>query len=253
MKTLPIALQVYSIREDAEKDFVKAMLEVKYMGYDGVELAGLYGHSPEEIRDYLNEIGLIPISAHVPYQEFVRDLQGTVKNYATIGCSYLAIPYLLEEDRYGSESFKEMMNYIPIIAKACQKEGITLLYHNHDFEFLKTTEGEYILDYMYQTIPADELQVELDTCWVKVVGINPSEYMKKYAGRLPVVHLKDFNGATPLEFRALGQGVQDFPSILDEAIQGGCEWVVVEQDSHTQYSALEDVKISREYLKSLGW
>ncbi|MDF2941737.1 MAG: sugar phosphate isomerase [Herbinix sp.] len=253
MGTLPVALQVYTIREVAEKDFVKAMQDVKKMGYDGVELAGLYGHSPEEIRDCLKEIGLTPISAHVAYQEFVRDLQGTVKSYATIGCRYVAIPYLLEEDRYGTERFEEMMNYIPSIAKACKEEGITLLYHNHDFEFLKTTEGEYVLDYMYQTIPADELQMELDTCWVKVVDINPSEYMKKYAGRLPIVHLKDFTGARPIEFRALGRGVQNFPSILEEAIRGGSEWVVVEQDSHTEYTALEDVQISREYLKSLGW
>jgi sugar phosphate isomerase/epimerase len=253
MKTLPVALQVYSIRDDAEKDFVKAMQEVKSMGYEGVELAGLYGHTPEEIRDILKEIGLTPISAHVPYQELEQNLQKTVKCYAIIGCRFIAIPYLTDEYRYGTDKFEEVMKYIPSIAKACHTEGITLLYHNHDFEFLKTTEDEYILDFMYQQIPEEELKVELDTCWVKVVGINPSDYMKKYAGRLPVVHLKDFNGETPLEFRALGQGVQDVPSLLEEAIRGGSEWVVVEQDSHTQYSALEDVRLSREYLKTLGW
>jgi sugar phosphate isomerase/epimerase len=253
MKKLPVALQVYSIREDAEVDFVSAMKEVKNMGYDGVELAGLYGHTPEEIRDCLNGIGLIPISAHVSYQEFMQGIEETVKRYSIIGCSYVAIPYLTEDYRYGTENFKEVMKHIPEIAKACQKEGIILLYHNHDFEFAKTTDGDYILDYMYQSFSPEELQVELDTCWVKVAGINPNEYMRKYEGRLPVVHLKDFNGATPFEFRAVGEGVQDFPSILEQAIKGGSKWVVVEQDSHTEHTALEDARISRDYLTSLGW
>ena len=69
MRTLPIAIQVYSIREEAERDFTKTMQEVKKMGYDGVELAGLYGHTPEDIRDILKNIGLTPISAHVSYSE----------------------------------------------------------------------------------------------------------------------------------------------------------------------------------------
>ncbi len=253
MKNLPVALQVYSIREDAEKDFVKAMREVKEMGYDGVELAGLYGHSPEEIRDVLKETGLIPISAHVPYQEFMEDIAATAHRYAVIGCSYAAIPYLMEEHRYGTEMFQEVMKNIPAISEACRKEGITLLYHNHDFEFKKTTEGEYVLDYMYRTFTPEQLQVELDICWTKVSGEDPAEYMKKYAGRLPIVHLKDYKAGTPFEFRAVGSGVQDIPSVLAQAIQGGSRWVVVEQDRHTEFSALEDARISKEYLKSLGW
>ncbi len=253
MKTLPVALQVYSIREDAEQDFVKAMQEVKKMGYDGVELAGLYGYSPEKIRDILKETGLIPISAHVAYQEFLQDMQGTADRYAVIGCKYIAIPYLLEDQRYGSEYFTEFMKNIPAISEACHKVGITLMYHNHDFEFLKTADGEYVLDYMYRTYGEDVLQVELDTCWTRFAGEDPANYMKKYAQRLPIVHLKDYRQEEGFEFCAVGKGVQNFPSILEQAIAGGSEWVVVEQDSHPQYSAMEDARLSREYLSSLGW
>ena len=66
------------------------------------------------------------------------------------------------------------------------------LYHNHDFEFVKMPNGQYALDYIYTEIPADLLQTELDICWVKVAGEEPVDYIKKYAGRAPVVHLKDF-------------------------------------------------------------
>lgn len=253
MKTLPVALQVYSIREEASNDFKKAMQEVKKLGYDGVELAGLYGHSPEEIKNILEEIGLTPISAHVPYEEFVKDLKGTIGAYSIIGCRYLVIPYLTQEYRYGTEGFQELMQNIPMIAAACRNEGITLLYHNHEFEFDKTSSGEYVLDYMYRIHTKDVLEMELDTCWARVAGEDPVQYMSKYSGRCPIVHLKDYNGAEPFEFKAVGHGVQDIPAILAQAIDGGSAWVVVEQDGHTENSAMEDARLSREYLKTLGW
>ena len=252
MKTLPVALQVYSIREEAEKDFTKTMKDVRQMGYSGVELAGLYSHTPEEIRDILKDAELTPISAHVPYQEFSEDLSGTVEKYAAIGCRYVAIPYLVEEERYGTKKFEEMMQNIPAIAKECAKHGITLLYHNHDFEFAKTKDGSYVLDYMYQQTSKEELQTEIDTCWVGVAGENPAEYIRKYSGRSPVIHLKDYT-MNPFNFRALGDGVQDIPAILEEAVKAGCEWVIVEQDGHPERTPMENMRISREYLKSLGW
>lgn len=252
MRTLPVAIQVYSIREEAENDFAKTMTAVKEMGYDGVELAGLYGHSPEEIRDTLKNIGLTPISSHVPYQELAEDLETTVRNYATIGCRYIVIPYLTEEYRYGTENFEELMGKIPAIAKECAKYGITLLYHNHDFEFEKTNDGSYVLDYMYQNTSKDDLQTELDTCWVGVAGENPVEYIKKYYGRSPLLHLKDYT-MEPFNYQPLGKGLQDMPALLQEALNAGCEWVIVEQDHHSDRSPMEDMKMSREYLKELAW
>ncbi len=253
MKKLPVALQVYSIREDAENDFRKAMLEIKQMGYDGVELAGLYGHSPDEVKECLLDIGLIPVSAHVSYEMLIEDLQGTVECYAAIGCKYIAISYIEEESRYGSEKFTEFISNIPVIAKACESVGMTLLYHNHEFEFLKTLEGEYVLDYIYRIIPEKDLKAEIDTCWVKYSGVDPVEYLGKYHGRCPIVHIKDFYLKEPIEFAPVGYGVQGMPDILNKAINSGCEWVIVEQDSHTERTALEDVRLSKEYLKKLGW
>ncbi|NLP34832.1 MAG: sugar phosphate isomerase/epimerase [Clostridiales bacterium] len=222
------------------------------MGYDGVELAGLYGHSPEKIRDILKEIGLTPISAHVPYHELVEDLEGTVSQYATIGCRYITIPYLTEDYRYGTKNFEEMMGNIPGIAKECAKHGITLLYHNHDFEFEKMEDGTYVLDYMYQNTTNEELQTEMDTCWIGVAGEDPIEYIRKYAGRSPLLHLKDYTN-NPFHFQPLGKGIQDIPNLLKEAVNIGCKWVIVEQDGHPDRAPMEDMKISRDYLKTLEW
>lgn len=76
MKTLPVAVQVYSVREDAEKDFAGTMKKIKEIGYDGVELAGLYGLEPAAIKAAIEDAGLVALSAHVPFQELVADHGG---------------------------------------------------------------------------------------------------------------------------------------------------------------------------------
>lgn len=253
MRTLAVAIQLYSIREEVEKDFAKTMQEVKDMGYDGVELAGLYGHSPVEVRDILNNIGLIPISSHVPYIEFLEDIEQTVNRYAAIGCRFLVIPYLTEEYRYGTEKYQVFLNNIPLIANACNDKGITLLYHNHDFEFKKTNNDIYVLDELFEQFSEEIIQTELDTCWVKVAGEEPTNYLKKYSGRSPIVHLKDYIQKEEVEFRPLGYGIQDIPAILEEVLSAATEWVVVEQDNHSDKSPMENMLMSREYLKALGW
>ena len=253
MKKIQIALQVFSIRDEAERDFEKSMEQVKKMGYAGVELAGLYSNSPEKVRDCLKSLELEAVSAHIPYEEFMADLPGVVSRYAIIGCSYAAIPYLPEECRYGGKRFAKVMENIPIIAKECRKAGITLLYHNHDFEFARTKEGDYVLDSMYEQIPKKDLQTELDTCWVKKVGEDPVAYIRKYKGRCPVIHVKDFIDIPSFDFCRLGYGLQDFEGIMNEAEADGCEWAVVEQDTHSRYSSMEDAMLSRDYLKTIGW
>jgi sugar phosphate isomerase/epimerase len=272
MRKLPVALQVYSIRGEAAQDFKGAMQKVKEMGYDGVELAGLYGHAPEEIRDILKEVGLTAISAHVPYLDLVADMEDTIDQYVTIGCSYIAVPYLTEEYRPGTDKFSEVVENIVKLGKICRQKNVVLLYHNHDFEFTKMEDGRYALDFLYETVSPEFLQTEIDTCWVNVSGVDPAGYIRKYANRSPVVHLKDFVGEksrnmykligiddankqdkSNFEFRAVGYGKQDFPSIMEASIETGAKWVVVEQDAHYENTAMEDSRLSLEYLKGLGF
>lgn len=266
-----VAVQVYSVRDDAAADFRGTLEKIKKIGYDGVEFAGLYGHTAEEVKALCNEIGLVPISAHVPFDGMRKDPEGVLATYATIGCKYVAVPYLVEADRPGTPGFEKTIADIATIGKVAKKLGIQLLYHNHDFEFIKI-DGKYALDILYDTIPAEYLQTELDTCWVNVGGVNPSDYIRKYTGRAPVVHLKDFYGKKSenmyeligiqsnapqkpegFEFRPVGSGLQDFPAILSASKDAGAEWVVVEQDKPSMgLSPLESITKSREYLKSIG-
>jgi sugar phosphate isomerase/epimerase len=178
----------------------------------------------------------------------------------------------MPEHRPDNANFPYVVEFIGILGKAAKTFGMQLLYHNHDFEFLKI-DGKYALDILYDTVPADLLQTELDTCWVNVGGEEPASYITKYTGRAPVVHLKDFTGEksgdmyeligiekkaptrpSGFEFRPVGSGLQNFPAILASAQAAGAEWVVVEQDQATMgLTPLESIKKSIDYLKSFEW
>lgn len=271
MKDFPIAVQLYSVRDDMQADFEGTLKKVKALGYDGVEFAGLFGHSAAEIKKMCADIGLTPISAHVPFIDMMND-PDLLKVYSEIGCEYVVIPYLTEEYRPGQPKFADVIEGAKLLGKKANELGMKLCYHNHDFEFTKV-DGEYALDILYKEVPAELLMPQLDTCWVNVGGENPSEYIRKYAGRIEIVHLKDFAGGKSenmyaligidddkkkdaegsFEFRPVGYGLQDFPSILAAAKDVGAKWVVVEQDSPSMgKTPMECIEMSINYLNSLS-
>ena len=251
-------------------DFEGTLKKVKEMGYDGVEFAGLFGKTAAEVKDLCQSIGLIPLSAHVPFVDMMSD-PSLLKTYADIGCEYVVIPYLTEEYRPGKEKFKEVIEGAKILGEKANALGLKLAYHNHDFEFEKI-DGEYALDILYKEVSPALLETQLDTCWVNVGGEDPVAYIRKYAGRTSLVHLKDFVGRKSenmyaligikedqkketvgeFEFRPLGAGVQDFPAILRAAEESGAKWVIVEQDKPClNLTLLECAKASIDYLKTL--
>ena len=268
MKKENIALQVYSVRGDLEKDFYGTLRAVKEMGYAGVEFAGLYGNDPREVKAFCEAIGLVPLSAHVAFPEFMADLEGTVNTYAALGVPYIAIPWLDEERRPGHPGYPEFLEGMKAISAKLQAKGITLSYHNHDFEFEKL-KGKYLLDIMYEDLSPELLQTQLDTCWVNVGGEVPADYIRKYAGRIPTVHLKDFRGSksenmygligvegseskaddTKFMLTPVGKGRQDFSAIVAAADACGAKWYIVEQDEPSLgLTPLECAKVSIEYL-----
>ena len=112
MKKALIAYQIYSARDEASKDLLSVLKQLKDMDYDGVEFAGFYGHSVEDVAAMLAETGLRAISSHVPFQSIVDDMFGTIAYHLAIGCSFIAIPYLDEKTRPGSAGFASVLRKI---------------------------------------------------------------------------------------------------------------------------------------------
>ncbi len=254
-----IAYQVYSARDEAEKDLGKVLREIAALGYDGVEFAGFYGHSAKEVRALLDETKLAAVSSHVSFYEIEADMFSVIAYHLAIGCKYIAVPYLLEAEHPGNPGFARVVRVIHQFARLCREAGIGLLYHNHDFEFAKVS-GMYALDFLYEAVPDDLLKTEIDVCWVKYSGLDPAAYITKYAGRCPVVHMKDYVCDEPtapcqprpasFQFRPVGKGCQDVEKVALASIAAGASWLVVEQD-FPFVTPLDDAKTSLETLKNV--
>lgn len=255
---IKIAYQVYSAREEAEKDLGQVLRALAALGYDGVEFAGFYGKSAREVRALLDETGLSPVSSHVAFHDIERDMFGVIAYHLEVGCKWIAVPYLPDEERPGSPAFARVIRGIHRFARLCREAGITLLYHNHDFEFVKVS-GAFALDFLYEAVPQNLLETEIDTCWVRYAGLDPAEYVKKYAGRCPVVHMKDYVCDEPtapglprpasFQFRPVGKGVQDVAGIARAAVASGAKWLVVEQDMPFE-TPIQDAKVSVDSLRA---
>lgn len=262
---LPVALQLFSVRETMEKDPKGTLAKVAEMGYNGVEIYSFAGLEPSEFRSVCDSLGLKVMSSHGGSGYICDQINETIEKMKTVGSKYMALAYLEAEKRPGTDGFEA---FAATMTEACTKAkaaGLQVLYHNHENEFLKL-DGKYILDHILDTVGHDLLMPELDTCWINIGGENPEAFLKKYAGRCPVVHLKDFwfkerfgpevsdKSEYGFETRPVGYGRQDMPGILLASEEIGAEWVVVEQDTPALgLDELECAALSRQYLAKLGW
>ena len=269
-----IGYQLYSAREECAKDLPGVLKQLKALGYDGVEFAGFYGHTADEIKAMMDEAGLEAFSDHVPFAVIQKDMFGVISDHLKIGCKFIAVPYLEEDYRPGKPAFATVIRTIAKFGALCKEAGIQLLYHNHDFEFEKVS-GGYALDFLYEAVDPELLKSEIDTCWVNYSGVNPADYIRKYAGRCPIVHLKDFVGTkgdvqpyalvnadgtddgknsqtAAFEFRPVGHGCQNVPAIVEAGVESGAGCFIVEQDMWYNRTPLEAAKMSIDYLKSIG-
>lgn len=266
-----IAVQMYSVRDQAQKDLKKTLKQLKNWSIDGIELAGLYDYTPEEIKSICDEVGIIPISAHVKCRDMLNDPDKALEPYQKIGCKYVVLSSISSEYRPGGELFEQAPELLRRFGEIAKSKGFKLLYHNHDFEFTRI-DGVPALDIMYNKVSPELLRTELDVCWIRSAGYSPEEYIKKYSGRCPLIHFKDFDGdnitpighrfadgvlprrADNMKYLSLGEGVLDFKSITKTAEESGAEWVVIEQDQPNDFmTGVESIIASRKHLLFCGF
>lgn len=227
-----IGLQMYTLREETAKDFIGTLKAVAAMGYNGVEFAGYGGLDASQLSDVLKELNLKVVGSHVSYHRLLEALDDEIAYNLAIGSRYIICPHLVIENRQDLAAWQEVYKNFESIGRRCAEKGIELCYHNHEFELTQQLEGIPALDKLFQSVSESALKVELDTCWVYDAGYDPIEYIQKYTGRIPLVHLKDLQksehgrGLTV----ELGQGVIDLRAVVAASVKAGAEWIIVEQD-----------------------
>ena len=273
MKKFKVGIQLYGVKNAMAEDFEGTLKAIKDMGYEYVEFAGYYGRSAEEIKAILDKLGLKCVSVHQGLDFFDDDADAAAEFLKTFGTKYSVIPWYGKEKLAGTDGWDATKERFTKVAKVLKAHGMKLGYHNHDFEF-ERFDGKFLHAHIFDSIPADLIDPEFDTCWVRYAGILPEEKIREFKGRVEIVHLKDFTCKTlaggpvydlidasgkglgttreenNFEFRPLGMGMQKFEDILAACEECGTEYVIVEQDKvYGGMTELEAAKISRDYLR----
>lgn len=254
----PIGLQLYTLRDQLEKDVEGTIKQLAAIGYKDVEIYSLYGKSAAEFGKILKDNGMAASSGHYLLPAVKNELQQRIEDAKTLGLQYMVLPILEPEDRKSLDDYKKLADLLNKAGEETKKAGIQFCYHNHNFEFQKFG-GTTAYDYLLKTVDPKLVKFEMDCFWVTHAGHDPVAYFKKYPGRFPLLHIKDMKGKPPdtqeLDakmglFAPVGSGTIDWKRIFAAAKQGGMEHYYVEQD-FSEVPPLEAVKMSYQYLDKL--
>lgn len=245
MRIQNVGLQLYSLHEYTEKDFCGTVEQVARMGYRGVEFAGYGALKPGQVARLLKDNGLEAYGSHIgglPKTE--AELDAEIEMNLAVGSRYLVCPWQDMATRDDALRFAEVMNET---AARLRPHGLRLGYHNHDFEF-RVDRGEVLLDTVLNNVDADVF-AEFDVFWVAAAGFDPLRYIRRYAGRQPLMHLKEL-AADRKSNVEIGAGILDFDAIVAEGLAAGVEHFIIEQEEYT-LPPLESCKRSLDRL--LTW
>ncbi|MDO8686109.1 MAG: sugar phosphate isomerase/epimerase [Clostridiales bacterium] len=242
MKKIPVGLQVYTVNDQMQKDYAGTIEKIVRMGYDEIEIGGFGPFSIDEWNALLKKLNIKITSNHVALELMEASFNHIAEFNLAIGNKNLVCPVLREERRPDADGYKRTAAVLNSIGNKCREKGMTLHYHNHAFEFQKF-DGKYGLDILFENTEPGLVMFQIDTYWVKYGGEDPAEYIKKFAGRCGMIHLKDMLGDEKRSFAEVGEGILDFNTIFKTAVEVGVETFIVEQDICRRPS-LESAKLS---------
>lgn len=247
MREIPIALQMYTLREESARDFSGTLKKVAELGYDGVEFAGYGGLTAEEVRQLLDEYGLKAASSHIPLDDLKNNLDQVIADQKILGSSYIVCPFLPPDSRTEA-AYQGLITLLDEVGEKCRAAGLTLCYHNHDFELDRLADGRMALEAILDDTKRENVQAEFDIYWLAKRNENPVDWIKKYHNRTPLVHLKDMTTDEEQFFAELGTGGMDIEAVLEQGNSNDIKWWVVEQDA-SRRKPFESIEISINYLK----
>ncbi len=240
---MKLGLQMYSLRDVCKEDYEKALRFASECGYQGVEFAGFFDIPASEMKALLEKYNLVAMGSHTAWEIIDEDFDNMVAYNKTISNDRIICPWAPLDDAASTIAYAEKFNAASEKLKAV---GMSLYYHNHAAEF-EQEDGKYLMDILGEHTVPDSLKFELDVYWLYRGGVNPVRYMKKYADRLDIFHIKDgdkYDG-TPV-----GMGEVDITGVLAYSKEHGMDWAVVEAESGTTPDKqMQDVRLSAAYLK----
>jgi sugar phosphate isomerase/epimerase len=235
------SLQLYSLREVPT---LRQRMEIAAQaGYTGVEFAGYDGIAGPEMRRLLASLGLRGTGSHVAYDALRDDLDGCVRYCLEAGITSAACPGCEMNDR---DQALAQAEFLEACAERFGAEGIPFAYHNHAHEFADAGNGETLFDVLLHN--TSKLGAELDVFWAAYAGVDPLAFIQTYAGRVPLLHFKEF-GAENANVE-LGRGCLDFAALARAGLAQGTRELIVEQEQYTMPPE-ESIRVDAAYMQAL--
>ena len=252
-KIRPIGVQLYTVRDEMQKDVAATLARVAQIGYTEVEFAGYFDKTPTEIRAILDRNGLTAPSAHIPLQMLQGNLAGVIDAAKTIGHQYVICPWLDPSQRGSTaDAWRSFARTLNDIGRNVQQAGLQFGYHNHDFEF--SSVGGTMLPFEILASETDPslVKFEMDLYWATKAGQDPLSWFAKYPGRFPLVHVKDAKGADKA-MAPVGGGNIDWRRIFTQRTQAGIQHYFVEHDNAADFpgGSFASITASYQYLSNL--
>lgn len=222
------AIQLYTVRE-MDASILEIVEDVGETEFDGVEFAyRVEEEPPADVRQALDDAGLVASSAHVGIDAIEEDLDGVIEAAETLGYDDIVVPWLDPEHFETVEAVEATAERLSELAAAVAERGLQLHYHNHDQEFVETDEG-VAFDLLVER-SSDDLMFEVDAGWALYGGADPVALLHEYDDRISLVHFKDVHLDSD-EAPAFGEGDLDIDAVADAAVEIGAEWAVFENDA----------------------
>ncbi len=275
-----IGVQMMMLKEEiAQRGIYPVMEQLAGMGFGAVEVSQI-DMTPENVQALARagrELGvqtaamsctLSTMGLKVPCDTLEDDFDKIVADCHAVECGILRIGMLPMSCADTPEHMLEMADQCEVYAKRLKEHGIDLYYHAHTMEFIHK-DGKPVLTHMRERTEA--MGFELDSHWMWRGGVDPVAYIRSFAGRIRLLHLKDYRvGPMPdlsklppeqfmfvfgmlEQFAEVGEGALDMPAIIDAGLASGSEYFLIEQDDRYGRSVWDSLKISRDNLVKMGY
>ncbi|MFV0254880.1 MAG: aldo/keto reductase [Erysipelotrichaceae bacterium] len=251
-----IALQLYSVRKELEKDMSGTLKRIANMGYKYVQLDGFRGNNMWEFREELEKNNLQVVGIHFKHSRFWNDIEGIIRESLIFNCKNIYDKYIDEEDQ-NTEGYRSTKKQLLKVNNLLTPLNFHIGLHNPEYDFNAKVDGLNCMDYICKPEDGGFIYPELDTYWIYVAGHNPNEYINKYKGKIDIIHCKDIdpninkmdltNNLVPC-----GRGAIDFKELIRVGEEAEINYYVIEQDVDSSQDIMKSIEESLIYLQRIG-
>ncbi len=252
MKIHQVAAQLYTLRDHLKTPaaIAASLKKVRAIGYTAVQASGL-GPIPEaDLVRLLQDNGLTLCATHEGSDQILNTPELAIEKLRKLGCKHTAYPFPAGVKWESLDEVKALAKKLDAAGAKFREAGLVLSYHNHGIEFVPF-DGRTALEIIYAEASPENLKAELDTYWIHYGGGNPASWCRKMAGRMPLLHLKDyaFSRENKPVFAEIGRGTLEWNAIIPAAEKSGCEWFIVEQDT-CPGDPFDSLKMSFDFIRA---